>query len=712
MGGDKLDQLSLSLNIESDPSRSVRVKEATAKRKAAEESLDDAWARIFEMRLTEIDRKRLIEVKKAMEAGEIARSDADKYTKRGVPKRFSKAEALRMWRRLQEAQKDRKLREMVENTPDNYHLITTEAQIERLVYDLLEETIIAVDTETTGVDVYEDKIVGISFTLPKRNYHVYIPVAHDEGEQLPRSFVLEMLRDVLESEQIGKVLHNAKFDIHMFLRHGVRVRGLKWDTMVAMHLLNENEESFALKNLAPKYLKVPADTYETLFGKVPFNSIPLDVALVYAAKDTDITWRLYEFQRTHFERLPNLKNIYEKIENPLIDICVDMERTGFVIDKEYAKDLGEQLRVELSEIERELQEHFGDINFNSPAQLSELFFNRLKLDKHLPKGAKLSTDVKTLKQLAPHHVGIAKLLQYREKTKLLGTYIEALPKQIKSDGRIHGTFNQASTVTGRFASREPNLQNIPGYARKMFVAPPGMVLLSGDFSQQEPRMLAHFSQEPVLIEAYRAGNDLYSTAAAEMFGLPIAECGDGSSYRNMMKTGILAVMYGTSSKTLAEQLGITQSEAEDFIKQFFAKYKRVKAWIDGNIRFARKHGYVEMLGGRKRRLPGIKSKDRWERLRAERQCTNAIIQGSAAIQTKLTMIKLDELCKRKGWQMAMTVHDEIGAYVPETITIEEVREFEAVMLNTVKLRVPNKTDIEISRRWGEGKSVEEWFHEN
>lgn len=180
----------------------------------------------------------------------------------------------------------------------------------------------------------------------------------------------------------------------------------------------------------------------------------------------------------------------------------------------------------------------------------------------------------------------------------------------------------------------------------------------------------------------------------------------------MMKTGILAVMYGTSSKTLAEQLGITQSEAEDFIKQFFAKYKRVKAWIDGNIRFARKHGYVEMLGGRKRRLPGIKSKDRWERLRAERQCTNAIIQGSAAIQTKLTMIKLDELCKRKGWQMAMTVHDEIGAYVPETITIEEVREFEAVMLNTVKLRVPNKTDIEISRRWGEGKSVEEWFHEN
>lgn len=699
----------VDLMLASDEERIRRAKEAEERRKTADIPLEADWKRIFASKLTDSDRRKLEEVKAAMEAGVIARSDADKYTKTGRPKAFSKAEALRLWARLQEAKKAETLREMIANTPENYRLITTEGQIEELYNDLQSEPMIALDTETTGVDVYQDEIVGISITLPKHDYHGYIPVAHDEGEQLPRSFVLEVLRDVLESEEIGKVLHNAKFDIHMFLRHGVRLRGLRWDTMVAMHLLNENEESFALKDLATKYLKIPSDTYETLFGKTAFNTIPLDVALVYAAKDTDLTWRLYQFQQKHFDRLPKLRKIYEKIENPIINVSVEMERAGFVIDEEYARKLADELRAELAEIEDELRKTLGDINFNSPVQLSNVLYKRLKLGKYLPKDEKQSTEAKVLKKLAPHHEAVALLLKYREKSKLLGTYFEALPKQIKPDGRIHGTFNQASTVTGRFASRDPNLQNIPKYARKMFVAPPGMVLLSGDFSQQEPRMLAHFSQEPVLIEAYRAGKDLYSTAASELFGLPIEECSDGSKWRKMMKVGILAVMYGTSPKTLAEQLGITQAEAENFIEKFFRKYTQVKRWIDGNVRFARKHGYVLMLGGRKRRLPGINSRDRRERRRAERQCTNAIIQGSAAIQTKLTMIELSKLCKRKGWQMALTVHDEIGVYAPETITLEDVKEFESVMLNTVKLRVPNKTDIEISRRWGEGKSVREWF---
>lgn len=212
-----------------------------------------------------------------------------------------------------------------------------------------------------------------------------------------------------------------------------------------------------------------------------------------------------------------------------------------------------------------------------------------------------------------------------------------------------------------------------------------------------------------MIESYRAGKDLYTAAAAELYGLPESECGDGSKYRKMLKTGILAVMYGTGPKTLANQVGITVAEAELFIRQFYAKYPKVKAWIDGNEAFAKKYGYVEMLGGRKRRLPEVRSRDKYEQFRALRQATNAIIQGSAAIQTKLTMIALDKLCKRKGWKIAFTIHDEIGVYAPETITLDDVKEFEDVMLNTVKLKVPNKTDIEISRRWGEGVSVSEWF---
>jgi DNA polymerase I len=698
--------LKLRLNLPNNQAEQAeRVQAAVKRKQAATETMEEAWARILAMKNSETDRQRLLEVKRAMEAGKIGRSPAD------AGKRFSKAEALRLWRQLAELERERKIAELIAKTPENYRLITNEAQFESLLEALKNEPMIALDTETTGVDVYEDKIVGISLTLPRADLHVYIPIRHDQGEQLAPEYVIDGLKPVLEDEKIGKVLHNAKFDLHMFLSAGIKVRGLKADTMVIMHILNENEESFALKNLATKYLGEPSDTYEQLFGKAPFNTIPLKVALVYAAKDTDITWRLYQFQLKHLGRLPKLKRLYEEVEHPIIDVSIEMERAGFVLDVDYAKKLSAELHAELKEIEKGLREHFGDINFNSPVQLSAKFFDELKLDRKLPKGVKRSTDVKTLKLLAPHHEGIKLLLEYREKTKLLGTYIDALPQQIKPDGKIHGQFNQVGTVTGRFSSNNPNLQNQPKYARKLFVAPPGYVILSGDFSQQEPRLLAHFTGEEVLINAYREGKDLYSTAASELFGLPIEECGDGSKWRKMMKVGILAVMYGTGPKTLASQLDISESEAQEFIKQFYERYPKVKAWIDGNIAFARKHGYVEMLYGRKRRLPTIHSKDPYERYRAERQCTNAIIQGSAAIQTKLTMIEMQKLCRRKGWKMAFCVHDELGIYANYDLTIDDVREFENVMLNTVKLKVPNKTDIEISLRWGEGKTVEEWFSE-
>ncbi|MCS1350357.1 DNA polymerase [Mechercharimyces sp. CAU 1602] len=712
-----MEQLTLNLNMkeeEEEKKRRERVKEAESRRKAAVPSEDD-WNRIFEMKNNERDTEKLKEVKASMEAGEIARSSEDIFSKSGKLKRFSKAEALRIWQKLQERNRERKLKELVESTPDNYRLVTTVPQLDQLIKDLYNEPIIAVDTETTGLNVYSDRIVGISFTLPNADYHVYIPLAHENCEQLTRDYVLGEIHGILEEECIGKVLHNAKFDMHMFLRHSVRMRGLAWDTQEAMKLLNENEvhdengKAYSLKRLATKYLKVPSDNFKALFGDASFREVPIDVALVYAAKDTDISWRLYQFQRQHMEKLPKVLNTYEKVENPLIEIVVDMERTGFVIDQEYAKELGEQLQLEIVEIHQKLREHFGDINFNSPQQLMKVLYDDLKLGKHLPARKKKSTDAATLETLRKHHEGVDLLLDYREKTKLRGTYVETLPRKVHKDGRLHGEFNQNGAATGRFSSSKPNFQNQPYYARKLFVAPKGKVLLSGDFSQQEPRLLAHFSNEDILINAYREGRDLYSTAASETFGLPLSECGDGSKWRKMMKTGILAVMYGTSPKTLAEQLGITEKEAKDFIETFYKKHPKVKRWIDGNIRFARRNRYVEMLGGRKRRLPEINSRDRWMRLRAERQCTNAIIQGSAAIQTKLTMIELDKLCKRKGWQMALTVHDEIGVYAPDSISLADVKEFESVFLDTVKLRVPNKTDIEISRRWGEGKTIKEWF---
>lgn len=696
------------------------------KKKAAQpsETMAEAWARIFEMKLSDRDREKLQAVKDAMDRGEIERDPADMYTKTGAFKKFSKAEALRMYDRIKESIREQKIRELVEKTPDTYRLILDEEELEQVVDNALREEYVALDTETTGLDVYEDVIVGISITLPSRDEHFYIPVAHGEAHpdgyyvapmdfgddaekvaQLPRSFVLEMLRDVLESEKVGKVLHNATYDAHMFIRHGYELKNIVCDTQVAMHTLNENEPSYKLKDLATKYLREPSDTFDELFGKnCRFDTVPLRVALAYAAKDTDITNRLYLFQREHFEKLPKLKNIYEKVENPLIPVVIHMERTGFILDQEKAKEYGEQLSKEIAELQRQLAEHFGDINLNSPDQLARVIYDDLKLGRTLPLDLrqKRSTDKNVLKKLKGEHLAIEALLEYKKKTKLYGTYVEALPKLVKKDGRIHGQFKQASTVTGRFSSKDPNLQNQPKDARTMFVAPEGYAILGADYSQQEPRLLAHFSGEERLIEAYREGKDLYQLAAAETFGLPLEACGDGSKYRKMMKTGILAVMYGTGNKTLAGQLEVSEKEAADFIKSFYKKHPKVKRWIDGNVEFCRRHGYVEMLGGRKRRLPDIYSDERWKVAQAERQATNAIIQGSAAIQTKLALIELYKLIQRKhGWRILAQIHDEILFYVPLTITPEEVLEIRDVMLNAVKLSVPSKTDIEAGTRWGD-----------
>lgn len=677
------------------------IKKVRQKREAAkkQETMEEAWERIFAMRNSDADLAKLREVRDALSCGEISRESPEK--------RFTKAEALRLWQILQERRRQQKIDALVRATPPNYHLIQTEEKLNWLLRLLEDEPIIAVDTETTGVDVFVDEIVGISLTLPRADVHVYIPVAHKTSEpQLPRDLVLRRLRPFLESPFIDKVLHNAKFDIHMFIRHGIRLRGLKHDTMVAMVVLNENEESYALKNLVVKYLKVEADTFETLFGKTPFYEIPLNVALVYAAKDTDLTWRLYQFQREHLEKRPKLYRLYYELENPLIDVCVDMEQAGFVLDVDYARQLSKELRQEIADLERQMKEHFGDINFNSPVQLSHALYDVLKLPD---VSGKRSTDEATLKALQNHNPGIPLLLKYRELNKLLRTYVEALPQQLKPDGKIHGSFNQAATVTGRFASRDPNLQNQPKFARKLFVAPPGKVLVGIDFSQIEPRVLAHMSGDERMQEPYKKGQDLYATLASRVFNKPIEECGDGSKWRKMMKVGLLATMYGTGMKTLAQQLEISVEEARDFIESFYRAYPRVKQWIDEQITFCRRYGYVETLFGRKRRLPQIRSRDEAERYRAERQCINSIIQGSAADIMKRALLNLHEYCKAKGWDVIATVHDEALMLVDEDITLEEIEDLERCMTSAAQLSVPLKTDTEIMRRWGEGVSKEEWF---
>ncbi|MCW2278699.1 DNA polymerase [Heliophilum fasciatum] len=739
------------------PNALDRVWEAQHKKEMAkrEPTWDEVWVTgwtsytgtfkkaIFQTGLTDLDKQRLKTVKAAIDAGEIGV---------GVEslRKFTKAHALRLWRELQDLRKHTVLKDMVAKTPANYRLIQTGEQLAQLVTDLAQETIVAFDTETTGLDVYNDVIVGMSLTLPKADFHVYIPVAHKVGQQLDRTTVLKRLEPCLSSPAIGKVLHNAKYDIHMLLRHNVRMRGLAHDTRVAMALLNENEPSYALKNLATKYGKFfgfhdTSHTFEDLFGKTRFDDVPLDVALVYAAKDTHLTWKLYQWQREHLNRLSKLDGLYRDLENPLIDVCVDMEQTGFLIDRQYAGVYGEELRQEITKLQQSLHDHFGELNFNSPIQLARKFYDELQL----PEVNGRSTDMKTLKALRDKHPGIEVLLRYRELSKLLSTYVEALPEQMKSDGRIHGSFNQVATVTGRFSSNEPNLQNLPTKARKLIVAPPGKLLVGSDFSQIEPRVLAHISGDPHLQEPYLRGQDLYSTLASRVFKVPMEDCGDGSKYRKMMKVGLLAVMYGTSMHTLSSQLGITEEAAQQFIRDFFQTYPRVHSFIKSTHEFVKENEYVETLYGRKRRFPGHRQKakvydrtvaeickllgvdelpvDFWQNKAiprelknqfrdvkrdvesARRQSVNAVIQGTAADIMKRAMLNLHRYCTTKGWALCGTVHDEALMIVDASITAQEVAEMEHCMTCAAQLDIPLKVDTDLMTRWGEGITKKEWF---
>ena len=703
--------------LEETPVDATAAKQAVARVKAQkaaqQETMDDAWARVFATKLSDADRAKLQAVKQAMDSGKLGRLPEK------AGKRFSKAEAMALHKAIIEMNRDATLKALVANKPSNYHMVRNQRELDRMVALTLKEPAIGLDTETTGLDVYADVIVGISLTLPTADLHFYVPFGHTERTSLDANTVFEALTPIITSADIGKVLHNAKYDMHMFRRHGIELAGVVWDTQEAMQLLNENEPSMALKNLATKYLNEPSDTFSELFGKdAKFAEIPLDVATVYAAKDTHLTWRLYEFQRKHFAKIPTVQQYFESVEVPLLYAVLDMERNGFVIDLDFAKTYGAEMKARIDEEEIALVAEIGagvpDFNINSPHQLKPALerITKRKLD---------STDAKkVLKPLANEFPVIKRLLDYKADVKLYSTYISKLPELVHpKTGRLHAQFKQNGTVTGRFSSGGGsfNTQNQPKSARKLFIAPEGWVIMGGDWSQQEVRALAHFTQEPTLLEAYATGRDIYASMASEVYGKPYEECGDGTFERKAMKVGVLSCMYGTGPATLAQQLGISKAEAELFIDDFFARLPKVKAWIEGNKKYAARHGFVWLDGEqRKRRLPDASGKTtgNWEQrgrtMRALRQATNAIIQGSSAIQTKVTLNALHKLCARKGWKLWATVHDEVLLLVPDTITDEEVDEFERVMLESYPFGdVPNKTDIELGRCWGEMKSRKEWF---
>lgn len=472
----KIGEIKLKGGASGDSAKS-KVKDAEKRKKSANESLEEAWERILSAKGVQSNaakRRRLIEVKDAMLAGEIGREPNAKG-------KFSAAEAERLHGVIAKQKRDQRLKEMVESLTDNYWLITDEERLNEFLAILDGESEIVFDVETTGTDVWSDYIVGHVITACNADIHAYIPTKHKTDEkQLPHDLVNDKLKPYYENPAIKKLAHNAKFDVHMLDREGIDLQGLSWDTQEAMRILNENEPSFQLKKLVEKYLRIQSETYEELFGKVGFDEVSdLKVALAYAAKDGDITLKLRDFQRNHLEKFPEMLRYYETVEVPLIDVVVEMEKTGYVIDLEFAEKYGEELAGKIDDLAKELAEYLGDINLNSPAQLKPALEKATGLSLE-------STDAKkVLKPLKNDYPIIQTLLDYKELVKLKSTYIDVIPEKINpKTGKLHTNFNPNGAKTGRFSSGggSTNLQNQPKEARKMYVAPKGKVLLGGDFS--------------------------------------------------------------------------------------------------------------------------------------------------------------------------------------------------------------------------------------
>ena len=559
------------------------------------------------------------------------------------------------------------------NKLDKIELVTDTNRIEEYLHNTLKNGILAVDTETNGLDRIDGKIAGICLYTPGEK-GIYIPVGHVSymtNQPLKDNVARETMENffkVCNEHNVKYILHNAKFDMHiLYWMIGVKIVPY-WDTLIAGQLLNENEPH-GLKVLYQKYC-VRADEeqqvakFNTLFNGIEFNSIPPSVGYMYAAFDPIMTYELYKFQEQYLDKevgqycyrkgLERVADVFREIEMPLIEVVFDMEVQGVDIDTELAKELKDkytyymnlavdnfkaqiielevagafdELRVKHPDKFNKISE-LGDININiaSNAQLVILFYDVLKLDP--PKGQR-SVGEEQLKQL--HHPLVDCILEYRGMSKLLSTYIEAIPNHIaKKDGKLHANFNQYGAKTGRFSSSDPNLQNIPSKTKKlsdgtvidaghdirqMFIAGEGNVIIGGDFSQQEPRCLAHMSQDENMINAYLHGKDLYATIASKLYNKPYEECKEfrpdgtvnpeGKQRRSSVKPILLGIMYGRGVNSIAEQMNITKEEAQQVINDFYKQFPKVKEFVEFAQENARTYGFVETAWGRKRRLPNM-----------------------------------------------------------------------------------------------------------
>jgi len=557
---------------------------------------------------------------------------------------------------------------------DDYHLVLTERDLDMVLerIDLTKE--VSIDLETTSQSPMRAEIVGIALS-PASHESYYIPVAHrstvfDSTKQLNSKYVLEKLKPIVEDNSIKKIGQNLKYEFIVLERNGLRLRGISCDTMVAAHLIDASRLSYSLDELAKHYLEHKTITYKDVTGigrdKINFEEVELERAKVYACEDADVAMILSKKLASELEKL-TLLDVFKDIELKFIEVLARMEMNGVKVNSELLERLSIDFEKSLEKIAEEVYAQVGfRFNLNSPIQLREILFDKLGLpQKKMTKSGEASTDVEVLTELSKFHPVPEKVLEHRGLSKLKSTYIDSFPKLINPrTRRIHTSFNQAGTSTGRLSSSDPNLQNIPVKTpegrriREAFIPEDGFLLLSADYSQIELRLLAHFSEDDSLVSAFLAGSDIHNRTAAEIFG--VSEDLVTPEMRRRSKTINFGIIYGISPFGLSKQLGISNTIAKSYINEYFKRYRRVKSYTEASIREAERQGYAVTLLGRRRPIPELKSKDRTTRGIGERTAINTPIQGSAADIIKIAMIKIQERLSRDyRSRMILQVHDEL-----------------------------------------------------
>lgn len=615
---------------------------------------------------------------------------------------------LDLFANFEELEQATSTKKTVKDNDHLYQFIDTPKAQRILVKNLLANKAVCFDTETTSLNELEAELVGMSFSY-KKGLAYYIPLSEKREEALE---TLEIFRPFFESLDVLKIAHNLKFDYKVLHQYGIEIQGDLFDTMIAHYLLNPDGRH-GMDYLSEMYLNYQPVSIETLIGKKGknqgnFRDVEIAEATEYAAEDADITFQLYELFAPQLKK-ENLEELFYSIEMPLMKVLVKMELAGVSLDEAWLKQESKDLENDLRNLEKEIFELSGEeFNMNSPKQLGEILFEKMKLDPKAKKTktGQYATSEDVLQKLASKHEIIQHILEYRTYQKLKSTYVDALPSQIeKTDQRVHTNFSQTTAATGRLASVNPNLQNIPirtlrgQQIRGAFVSGEGKQIISADYSQIELRLIAEISGEENMIKAFQNGEDIHASTAAKLFNIPLEDV--TKTQRSQAKTVNFGIIYGQGAFALAEQTGLSRTEAKQLIDSYYETYPKLKIWMAEQVQKARELGYVETLFNRKRHLKDINSANFVVKAHAERNAVNAPIQGSAADIIKIAMINIDKVFEKEKLKtkMLLQVHDELVFEAPTEEVEVATYLIKTEMESAVETQVPLLVEVGVGKNW-------------